>query len=322
MILGLLLFSTGASLVWLLPVFPAFVAALAFMVTGKYVFEASMQAYVGERVPYRRRGFAIAVTEFGWSLAFIAGVPACALAISRFGWSVPFHAFAMLGLVAALLHRRLIAHNYVHHMNFAGWPGTIRALAGCPHALLGLAAGLLATAANEVVNVIFGMWMEGAFRVSLAGLGAAAMVVGTAELCGEMLAAFLSDRLGKCRSIMLGLALNSASAAAMFLLSGSVAGALAGLFFFFMTYEFGIVSFMPLMTELFPVARATFMGANVAAFSLGRAVGALLAIPLYSGGLWRSLSAAVLFNFCAWTVLRRIREEGLRSKIQSPRSEV
>lgn len=309
MVLGLLLFSIGAALVWLIPAFPAFVATLVLMVAGKYLFEPSMQAYVGERVPYRRRGLAIAVTEFGWSLAFIAGVPACALAISRFGWSAPFPAFAVGGLVAALLHHRLIGQQSARHADFGGWLAKLRALAAFPPALSGLAAGLLATAANEVVNVVFGIWMESAFRVSLAGLGAAAMVVGTAELCGEMLAAFWSDRLGKSRCVMLGLALNSVSALAMFLLSGSVAGALTGLFIFFITYEFGIVSLLPLMTELFPGARATFMGANVAALSLGRAVGALLAIPLYSAGLWRSLSAAVLFDLCAWSVLRRIRED-------------
>jgi len=317
MVLGLLLFSFGAALVWLIPEFPAFVATLALMVVGKYVFEPSMQAYVGERVPYRRRGLAIAVTEFGWSLAFIAGVPACALAIGRFGWSAPFPIFSAAGLLAALVHYRLIGQQSAHRADFGGWFAKLRALAGFPPALAGLAAGLLATAANEVVNVVFGIWMESAFRVSLAGLGAAAMVVGTAELCGEMLAAFCSDRLGKSRSVMLGLALNSVSALAMFLLSGSVAGALIGLFLFFITYEFGIVSLLPLMTELFPGARATFMSANVAALSLGRAIGALIAIPLYSAGLWRSLCAAVLFNVCAWSVLRRIAEGDLKSKVET-----
>ena len=309
MILGLLLFAVGAAVVWIIPAFPAFVATLALMVVGKYVFEPSMQAYVGERVPYRRRGLAIAVTEFGWSLAFIAGVPACAFAIGRFGWSAPFPIFAGAGLLAALIHHWLIGQQSAHRADFGSWFARLRALAGFPPALAGLAAGLLATAANEVVNVVFGIWMESAFRLSLAGLGAAAMVVGAAELCGETLAALCSDRLGKRRSVMLGLALNSVAAVAMLLLSGSVAGALMGLFLFFLTYEFGIVSLLPLMTELFPGARATFMSANVAALSLGRAIGALFAIPLYSGGLWRSLSAAVLFNLCAWSVLRRISEE-------------
>ncbi len=76
----------------------------------------------------------------------------------------------------------------------------------------------------------------------------------------------------------------------------------------YLTFEFGIVSLLPLMTEIFPSARATFMGANIAAFSIGRAGGALLAIPLYSGGLWRSLAAVVLFNACALAALTRIRE--------------
>jgi len=308
MVLGLLIFSAGAALVWLVPGFPSFVSALSLMVVGKYVFEPSMQAYVGERVPYRRRGLAIGVTEFGWSLSFIAGVPVCAFAISRFGWSAPFPAFVIAGVVAALLHGKVIERHSAHHTDFAGWFAKVSALAAFPPALSGLAAGLLATAANEVVNVVFGIWMESTFRVSLAGLGVAAMVVGTAELCGEMLAAFWSDRLGKSRSVMLGLVLNCVAAVVMFLLSGSMAGALTGLFLFFITYEFGIVSLLPLMTELFPGARATFMAANVAALSLGRAVGALLAIPLYSAGLWRSLSAAVLFNSCAWVALSRIKE--------------
>jgi len=280
MVLGLLLFSAGAALVWLFPTFTVFVLALSLMVVGKYVYEPSIQAYLGERVPYSRRGLTIAATELGWSLAFIAGVPACAFAIGRFGWAAPLPAFTLLGLIAAALHWRTIEPQSLQIRGLASWHINLRAIITSPPAFFGLTAALFATVANEVVNVVFGIWMEGEFRVSLGGLGAAAVIVGAAELCGEVLAGLASDRLGKRRSVMLGLGLNSLAAVSMLLSGGSLAGALARLFFFFLTFEFGIVSLTPLMTELFPGARATLMGVNEAAFGLGRALGALIAIPL------------------------------------------
>ena len=87
------------------PTFPGLAIALIMSTMGKYIFDPGMQAYIGDRVPYERRGLAIAITEFGWSLAFIVGIPLMGFMISRNGWMAPFPLLALLGaLTFALLY--------------------------------------------------------------------------------------------------------------------------------------------------------------------------------------------------------------------------
>jgi hypothetical protein len=49
------------------------------------------------------------------------------------------------------------------------------------------------------------------------------------------------------------------------------------------------------------------MAFNVAALSLGRALGDLLAPRLYHAGFWLVILAAVVFNMLALLALRRVR---------------
>jgi predicted MFS family arabinose efflux permease len=110
-------------------------------------------------------------------------------------------------------------------------------------------------------------------------------VIGFSELSGEGLVAGLVDRLGKRRAVMLGLALNAGASLALPVLGRTLAGGLVGLFLLYLTFEFSVVSAIPMMTELVPDARATMMAGNAAAFSGGRALGALLGPILYGYGL-------------------------------------
>jgi predicted MFS family arabinose efflux permease len=54
-------------------------------------------------------------------------------------------------------------------------------------------------------------------------------------------------------------------------------GALIGLFLFYITFEYVMVSHIPLMTELVPSARVTMLSMNVTGHAIGRALGAFLA---------------------------------------------
>src|SRR5574339_1279895 len=108
MLLGVFLFIAGMGLVAAFPSFVTFSLALLLAILSKYLFDPSMQAYFGDRVPYERRGTALAVTEVAWSLAFIVGVPLMGVLIARFGWNAPFPLLAVLGLVMFLIIWRMI----------------------------------------------------------------------------------------------------------------------------------------------------------------------------------------------------------------------
>jgi predicted MFS family arabinose efflux permease len=131
-------------------------------------------------------------------------------------------------------------------------------------------------------------------------------VIGISELSAEGLVAGFVDRIGKPRAIAVGLVVNSLAALVLPYIGRNEAGALAGLFFFYLSFEFSIVSCIPLMTELLPSARATLMACNVAAMSLGRAIGAFVAPRLYGMGFLPVVLGAVVFNLLAFVAVYRL----------------
>ena len=68
---AMLLFSAGCLLVWLWPSYWLLGAALIIISIAKVIYDPAMQAYVGEMVPYRQRGKALAVTELSWAGALL-----------------------------------------------------------------------------------------------------------------------------------------------------------------------------------------------------------------------------------------------------------
>jgi len=64
---------------------------------------------------------------------------------------------------------------------------------------------------------------------------------------------------------------------------------------------------MTLMSEVLPNARATIIAATVAAFSLGRMLGALIAPGLYAINFWAACLAAVVLNGVAMIFLSQVR---------------
>jgi predicted MFS family arabinose efflux permease len=167
---------------------------------------------------------------------------------------------------------------------------------------------MLYSTANELVTFVYGVWIEDRFALAIASLGAAALGIGLAELGGESLVGALTDRLGKQRSIAIGLLLNCLAALVLVAFGRWLPGALAGLFLFYLTFEFTLVSGIPLMSEILPPVRATLLAAHMALISLGRALGDLLAPRLFTNpwlpGMDVNAWGAILFNLLALLFLR------------------
>ena len=306
MLLGLGIFTAGVSVVVVWPTFPGLVIALIMSTMGKFIFDPVMQAYIGDRVPYERRGLAIAITEFGWSAAFIVGIPLMGFVISRSGWMAPFSLLALLGVLTfALLIFILPRDDHRPNPDSTVFSNLRLVIASTP-TLAGISIGLWASASNEVVNLIFGVWLEDAFALQIAALAGASAVIGFSELAGEGLVAVFVDKLGKPRAVAMGLVANCGAALLLPLIGRTPAGALVGLFLFYITFEFTLVSIVPMMTEALPEARATVMAFNVAAMSLGRAIGAPLAPFLYQYGFMVTALGAVVLNIFALLALRRM----------------
>lgn len=306
LLLGAALFTLGISVVVFWRTFAGLAVAMCLSSFGKYIFDPAMQAFLSDRIPYHRRGQLLAVTEFSWSLAFIIGIPLMGLLIEQRSWLAPFPLLAGLGLLIIAGLAWLIPGEE-KPVDPPALLTNLRQIVTSPAALAGLALGLCMSGANELVNLIFGVWLNQSFGLQIAALGAASAVIGASELGGEGLVAVFVDRLGKIRAVALGLLGNCLAALALPLLGGSEVGALAGLFLFYITFEFTLVSSIPIMTELLPTSRATLMAVNISALSLGRALGDLLGPHLYGMGFWFVIAGAVLFNLLGLATLQSLR---------------
>ena len=306
MLFGVGLFAIGAVIVAIKPSFPAFMVMLILTTLGKFGFDPSMQAYLGDRIPYQRRGLVLSITELGWSLSFFIGIPLASILISQRGWMSPFLILAILGFGAGAVLIFLVPRDAASEESQTNLFQNIREVLSYPPALIGLSIGSLGSAGNEVINLVFGVWMEDSFGLMIIALGGAAAVIGLAELGGEIFSGGLVDRFGKVPAIRVGLIANCFAALLFPVIGKSVTGALISLFIFFITFEYWLVSSIPMMTEIMPGARATLMAFNVAGLSMGRAIGAFVAPSLFNLGIGASAAAAILFNLLALLALWKV----------------
>lgn len=309
MLAGVVLFTVGMALVAVSPSFITFSLAALLAILGKYFFDPSMQAYIGDRVPYERRGTALAVTEAAWSLSFIIGVPLVGYLIATYGWNAPFPLLAVLGLGIFAIIWRMIPRDDQPHSAAASLKNVRMVLTNVP-ALAAISIALWASAANELVNLIFGVWLEDSFGLKIAALAGASAVIGISELSGEGLVALTTDRLGKPRALVFGLTGNALAAILLTVVGTTEIGALIGLFLFYITFEYVMVSHIPLMTEVIPSARATMLSFNLTGHSLGRVIGALLAAFIYQQfGFLPVTLLAVVFNLLALLALAELTQK-------------
>ena len=315
-LLGIGIAIIGFGLVTFFPSYLTFFIALSLGFLGLYIYMGSTHAYLGDQVAYEKRGRMMAIPETGWALSFIVAMPLIALLIARFGWHAPFPLLTGLGVIVFVLVALVIPKNSPAAQKTGGTLKLYRDVFHSPVALACVSLTLLSVAANEVVNLVFGIWMGDSFGLNLTALGAASAVIGIAELSAELLSSGWVDRLGKERSIRIGLMINGLVALSLTWLGQNLWTAMAGLFLFYLTFEFVSVSTFPLITEVLPGARATLMGVNVAAICLGRAVGDLVAPLIYYhwGFLVNSL-LAIVFDVLALLIFSRVK---VHSKSQIP----
>lgn len=306
MLLGVAIFIIGAGLVMVWPSFTAFTIAISLTFLGMFVYLSSTQAYIGDQVRQGRRGTALGLIETGWGVSYIIGMPILGWMIDRYGWRAPFPFTAALGVLAFVLILVFVPNiKPQKHLQTGNILKSILEVLKIPAARYGLLMSLMLISSNEVINLVFGVWLEVSFGLKLAALGAASAVIGISEISGESIGGVVSDKLGRERSIMLGMGMMLIVSVALPFLGGSQAGALIGLFFFYLSYEFTFVSTLPFITELVPEARGTMLGANVACLALGRMIGNLVSPFVFRLGFWANALSAVIFVLIAFYGLYR-----------------
>ena len=271
----------------LLPLYGVVMIGLFLAGLGKNVFDPAIQAYAGERIPFGRRGRVIGVLEFSWAGSTLIGVPLIGLLIDRFGWRSPFFALAAAGLFGLLALMLTIERNRPQSKDYqsagsmwVAWRHVLRRR----EAIGALGFVFFISAANDNLFVVYGVWLEQSYSLSIVALGLGTGMIGLAELVGEFLTAVLADRIGLKSAVGGGLLASMLGYLILPFAGLNLTGALAGLFIVFLVFEFTMVCFLSLSTELIPAQRATMMSVILAAAGLGRVVGALAGGPVWMAG--------------------------------------
>lgn len=303
MSLGIASFIAGMLLVGFWPSFGTLVVALLLTMFSKIILDPALLAYLGDRVSYKQRGLAVAVAEFSWAGAFFLGVPIAGYLIGVGGWNTPFWVLGLIGIGILLLVRRIVPVEPIRMIKRASLRGGLARIVKHRPSIGVLVIGLMISLSNEVVSIIYGVWLERSFAVQLAALGVSAAVIGFAELVGEGLVAGFADRIGKRRALGIGLVTYIAASLMLPVLARDENSAFLGLFLFYLTFEFSVVASLPLLTELLPDARATLLAANGAGHAAGRMLGSQLGLLLFAGGISVNTTAAALLNGVALLAL-------------------
>ncbi len=299
--LGLGLLAVGMLICGLVPVYWAVFFGLLLASFGKILYDPAIQAYIGQEVPYQKRGRVIGVLEISWAGSTLAGIPLLGMVIEYMGLESGFLLLALLGFVSLAVLAGIFPRDRRHN-GARGPKELLRSLSQLVK--IRPAAGMLAfgfwiSLANDNLFVVYGAWFENDFNVSLVSLGFSTIAIGSAELTGEFLTTAFADRIGLKRAIVCGLVLAVIAYLLLPLMGTGLGLAMAGMFLVFCAFEFTMVTSFSLSTELLPSSRATMMAGFYAASGLGRMVGVLV-----GGFVWKSGGiTAVAWLSAALTVL-------------------
>lgn len=274
---GLVVIAVGTTLAAASNGLVLFTVGLTTVSLAKIVFDVGLGAWIADHVPFARRGRVVGITETSWALGLLVGVSLLGLITAVSSWRVAYIvATAGVGLMAVVILRRIPAEPArvaaggvveVGRLPASGW-----------WAVLGM-FGLMSAA--QTLFITFGPWLEDEFEFSGAGIAAVTFGLGTIELAASSMSAARTDRWGKERSVIAGTALMIPAALALALWSDGLALGLLLLGAFMASFEFAIVSALPIGAELVPGAPGRGIGTMLACGTLGRAVMAIPVTRLY-----------------------------------------
>lgn len=315
--LGLLLAALGYTLIGLSTNVWQAAAGMLLSGMGSFAYLPTLQAYLSARLPYGQRARGLGIVEYAWALSGILGLFLMGYLIAWTSWRVP-----ML-LLGSGLFAAFVLYRYL--------PAGKREKATKPDALdpeeafLNLGENGRSAWANIFVNglimfaamnlfVTYGDWLETGYALDPAALGTVALVLGVFDLCASVLVSLVVDRLGKRRSVLLG----SAVACLGFLLlpwfSGGVVMAVTSLVLARFSFEFTVVSNIPLLSEQVPRHRGKVMTFSTATGLLGTSLAGLSgpwALGEYGiAGVSLMSASAMLLTWLV--VLWRVREPALQ----------
>ena len=288
---------------------PTFAFGFAGVTLGTSVYTVAVHAWIGNEVPYDRRGRVVGIIEMSWAMGVLLGAPIIGLIIALSSWHGPW-ALIGIGLVplAVWLWR-----------SFPDRPAAPRATERAPHAPLRITRRVILVLVTTFATAFggtalfstFGAWLEDDFSLSATTIGFLSIAIGLAELVASFSTIRFSDRWGKTRSARRGLMLMGVGAIAIAFGPNVVGLAVGTLVVAFLGFEFGIICMLSIASEVGPENRGAVMSMNGVAGTLARASSAALATSLYAAhGM---AAAAAVTGVCAVVAVGCLSSPGIRA---------
>ncbi|SDP14906.1 MFS transporter [Desulforhopalus singaporensis] len=297
--MGLAMLAVGMLICGLVPHYWFVFFGLVLGSMGKTVFDPAIQSFIGNYVPYERRGRVVGLIETSWAGATLIGIPALGLIIDHGGLPGCFVILGVLGGLSWMAIGALVVSDGEKTGQRLGAGALFTSIIGLFH--VRPAAGLLGfgfwiSLANDSLFVVYGNWFEQEFMVGVATLGFSTVAIGSAELMGEGVTAFFADRAGLKKMVTIGLTMSIGAYLLLPVIGQNLFFAMVGIFLVFLFFETTMVTSFSLGTELLPGSRATMMAGFYATAGMGRMAGVLLGGVLWQvGGIQAvSWSAALL----------------------------
>src|SRR5919106_2188544 len=240
-------------------------------------FAIPMQAWFGDRVPYSERGRVFGITELTWSVGLLAVVPISGFLIERTSWRAPFILVAVASAIGTVAVTQGIGSDRPQER-------IPRSLKLTPPRVRILATAMLVSIAAEIPFIVYGQWLEGSFGLSAAGIGTFTIAVVIAELLGEGLVTVYADRWGLRRMFLGGLLVSGLAYLALSLTGSALVLATIVVVVWIASVEVTIVAAIPFASEMATEARERLLSLFTVMIATGRAVGALIAQPLFTTG--------------------------------------
>jgi predicted MFS family arabinose efflux permease len=247
-----------------------------------------------------------------WSLSWLIGVPLSGLLIQAVAWQAPWALFSLLAVVALFGIRAYLPparrmQKKEEQEALVSWRellqrSTVRAA---------LVVGFGIPFAIENVFIVYGAFLENSFALTVGAIGLVSIIIGVSELLAEGGAVAWTDRIGKRRSVIGGLLVYGTALVVLPAMGATLLTSLVGFALAIFFFEFTIVSFFPLMSELAPDARATLLALNVAVMGVARMIAPIVGTTLYAQTgdiLMNSLFSASVCLGCAIVMWKGVQE--------------
>jgi predicted MFS family arabinose efflux permease len=286
MLMAVAFLTIGTFAAGFIPIYSVLMVALFLTGVTKSIFDPSLQAFIGQYVPFEQRGKVIGITEMAWAGSTLAGIPLAGVIIERFSWQTPFLIMGTLSLVCFFLILKFMPKETRTDPSKQGGQSILenwKTIVQSRQVLGILGFSFFMSLANDNLFVIYGAWLEQSYGLSLTAIGFGTILIGLSEILGEGCTALFSDRIGLKRAVIVGTALSAGAYLILPMADTGLGFVLAGLFLVFFCFEFTFVTSMSLSTELVPELRASTMSAFYAIAGIGRVIGAFAGGLIWSG---------------------------------------